>query len=79
MKTAKISLTDSDGTIIRSWEVQDVKGLTAAEQDNACPEDQSSELLLYDSSKNEFNAEWEVGYMEDIQFELQQFFTQQEK
>ena len=73
MKTAKISLTDSNGVVIALWEVQDIKGLPDDECGDAAVIDERCKLLLYDSNRNE------VDYMSDIQAELHWFFTQEEE
>ncbi len=73
MKTAKISLTDSNGVVIALWEVQDIKGLSDKEMEDAIPYYDGNELILYNSSRNE------VDYMSDIQAELHWFFTQKEE
>ncbi len=73
MKTAKISLTDSNGVVIALWEVQDMKGLSDKEYEDAVVQDERCGLLLYNSVRNE------VEYLNDIQSELHWFFTQEEE
>ncbi len=70
MKVGKISLTDADGTVIALWDIQDMKGLSNKECEEATTRDGKYQLLLFDSNRPDIN------YMDDIQSEIYWFFTQ---
>jgi len=58
--------------ITSRWEVQDIKGLSDKECEDAYARDSYCELLLYNSDRND------IDYMDVIQGQLHWFFTQED-